>query len=999
MPHASSASLASSRAPALLHSEPRCSALGPPPCAKAELNDLDPAERFACQCLKQSNFSRAAVAHLFSLIEKDPPPAKFGAPDAQSFSAGCYAKGGIVGLRSACRKYPVACAFLNQFVRSVRPDFKYSSISLFQDLRTGLHKDSKNAAVDNLLIPISDFKGGGIWLEGPGSEVQVLDGKPLAGQNVSVHPYVQFPAYSQHHCTLPWTGTRLVLVAYSVARLHGLNPRDREVVRSTGFPLPEQLLETSTCAPPPEPACVAPKTEEFLQRLKSRVQGKRCKDLVFIEVFAGSAGLCKALKQCGYSQSLAVDKVASPLARAPIVTLDLCRPGSLAILLDLAQRDCVAGIHLAPPCGTSSRARDLPNGPPPLRSLEFPDGLTSLSGLDALRVKQANELYRVSALIYNLCCTKGILCIVENPRRSHFWATPDMAAIKPDYRLYASCHHCMMGSKRRKSTLLLANFPRVCLLRLMCDGSHVHEPWGKMGHSFATASETAYPPLMCALIAQAFHKELLRAGVLPASDNLHESLPSLARAASVAVGKQPKGKAVLPLMPEHACVVKVTCAPSALPAGPVLQASWSVPSGASCVPLLKVILAKSRVISSHPVSWGSPDGPFSQVSPSSPMVECRIGLLWVPSEFVKRALRLDHPNTLECSVPAPLKKTIDQCLKEGHVAIAQARTAALRRWTLRAKTIADEGGDVDDDDVFPEHCRKVLAGKSMRLFGEMLEHAKYADKHLVKHMKEGFHLMGPLPETGALPTRVTVGSLTPEEVRANAAINNTAIFESAKNCRDPVIAQAVYDATIAERDRGWLQGPLDFESLPPGAVLTRRFGVEQTSFDVNVGSVKKVRPIDDYTESLVNHTNSSSETINPHGIDTILAAAAYRVRRGRKLGLRESLTAKTVDLRKAYKQLPISSSSLPDAFLCVLNPASNCPQIFRSSVLPFGARSAVNNFCRVSQALHWLGMTLMIFHWSCFFRRLFHYGQLCRIQTLGSNAEGVFRPLGVGDFC
>ena len=112
-------------------------------------------------------FSRAAVAHLFSLLEKDPPPAKFEAPDAQSFSARCYAKGGIVGLRSACRKYPVACAFLNQFVRSVRPDFKYSSISLFQDLRTGLHKDSKNAAVDNLLIPVSDFKGGGIWLEGP----------------------------------------------------------------------------------------------------------------------------------------------------------------------------------------------------------------------------------------------------------------------------------------------------------------------------------------------------------------------------------------------------------------------------------------------------------------------------------------------------------------------------------------------------------------------------------------------------------------------------------------------------------------------------------------------------------------------------------------------------------------------------------------------------------------------------------------------------------------
>ena len=738
---------------------------------------------------------------------------------------------------------------------------------------------------------------------------------------------------------------------------------------------------------------MAPKTEEFLQRLRHRVEGKRCKDLVFIEVFAGSAGLCRALKQCGYSQSLAVDKSASPLARAPIVTLELCQPSSLAILLDLIDRDCVAGIHLAPPCGTSSRARELPNGPPPLRSVEFPDGLPSLTGLDALRVSQANELYRVTALIYSICCKKGILCLIENPRRSHFWATKDVAAVGSEYSLYASCHRCMMGSKRRKATLLLANFPRVCLLRLLCDGSHEHEPWGKIGPKYATASETAYPPLMCALLAQAFHKELLRAGVLPDSDNLHQSVPSLARAASVAVGKQPKGKSLPPLMPEYSCVVKVTCAADALPGGPVLQAEWYIPAKATCVPSFKVLPAKSRVLSSHPIACGSPDGSFSQGLSGSPRVECRIGLPWVPSDFVKRAACLGHPNTLEYSVPAPLKKTIDRCLKEGHVSIAQARTAALRRWSLRAKAIADEGGDVEDGDVFPEHCRKVLAGKSMRLFGEMLEHANYADRHLVKHMKEGFHLMGPLPETGVLPTRVTVGSLTPEEVRANAAINNKAIFESTKAGRDTQVEQAVYDATIAERDRGWLEGPVDFDSLPQGAVLTRRFGVEQTSFDVNVGSVKKVRPIDDYTESLVNLTNSSTETINPHGIDTILAAAAYRVRKGRKMGLRESLVAKTVDLRKAYKQLPISSSSLPDAFLCVLDPASGCPQIFRSSVLPFGARAAVNNFCRVSQALHWLGLIIMAFHWSCFFDDFFITGNSAESKRLDLMQKGFFALL------
>ena len=177
---------------------------------------------------------------------------------------------------------------------------------------------------------------------------------------------------------------------------------------------------------------------------------------------------------------------------------------------------------------------------------------------------------------------------------------------------------------------------------------------------------------------------------------------------------------------------------------------------------------------------------------------------------------------------------------------------------------------------------------------------------------------------------------------------------------------------LQERDRGWLEGPIDFDSLPQGAVLTRRLGVEQTSFDVNVGSVKKVRPIDDYTESLVNLTPTHLRRRSIlMGSTPSIAAAAYRVRKGRKMGLRESLVAKTVDLRKAYKQLPIASSSLPDAFLCVLEPTSGCPQIFRSSVLPFGARAAVNNCCRVSQALHWLGLIIMAFHWSCFYDDFF----------------------------
>ena len=42
-----------------------------------------------------------------------------------------------------------------------------------------------------------------------------------------------------------------------------------------------------------------------------------------------------------------------------------------------------------------------------------------------------------------------------------------------------------------------------------------------------------------------------------------------------------------------------------------------------------------------------------------------------------------------------------------------------------------------------------------------------------------------------------------------------------------------------------------------------------------------------------------------------------------KLGI-----AKAVDLRKAYKQLAVSSDALVDSYLCILNPEKNQPEAF-----------------------------------------------------------------------
>ena len=100
-------------------------------------------------------------------------------------------------------------------------------------------------------------------------------------------------------------------------------------------------------------------------------------------------------------------------------------------------------------------------------------------------------------------------------------------------------------------------------------------------------------------------------------------------------------------------------------------------------------------------------------------------------------------------------------------------------------------------------------------------------------------------------------------------------------CGDPEVAKEVYTATLDERDRGWVRGPIPVSQIPEHSILTRRVGVIQSSTGEGGEQIRKVRPIDDYTQSLANLTASSCETIAPHGVDTIMAGLLLRLRLSR----------------------------------------------------------------------------------------------------------------------
>ena len=107
-----------------------------------------------------------------------------------------------------------------------------------------------------------------------------------------------------------------------------------------------------------------------------------------LDIFSGTAGVTAAFIQlCG--EALGLDHVMDKKRmRGPTSKVDLCKKENQEMVLQWLDEGKIDGVMLAPPCGTSSRAREIPvfqsgqkrRAPQPLRSARYPNGLPTLPG-------------------------------------------------------------------------------------------------------------------------------------------------------------------------------------------------------------------------------------------------------------------------------------------------------------------------------------------------------------------------------------------------------------------------------------------------------------------------------------------------------------------------------------------------------------------------------------------------------------------------------------------
>ena len=131
--------------------------------------------------------------------------------------------------------------------------------------------------------------------------------------------------------------------------------------------------------------------------------------------------------------------------------IDLLHDETFASLSRLCASGLVGAAAAAPPCSAFSRARLLPGGPPPIRTISHP------RGKDRLSPPQATEL-ATSSLIHVRCrellavvAARGGLIWLENPTSSLLWLDSQVMAWCRTHTPFAStvaaCAHSVPAHK------------------------------------------------------------------------------------------------------------------------------------------------------------------------------------------------------------------------------------------------------------------------------------------------------------------------------------------------------------------------------------------------------------------------------------------------------------------------------------------------------------------------------------------------------------------------
>ena len=190
------------------------------------------AEQFAGRLLEsRRDPTRQEICALFGLLPCDSPsaPASSNLAAVCSFRTGMISREGIPLLADACHEYPLTTEIMTSFVRAVMPGHRFTTVVIYCNVSTKMHRDTDNESTTSGVVALSRFEGGEIWVESPEGEVtQMVEGSLVRGKLLHVGSR---PVFLDAHKDM----RRVVLAAFCCQGFEDLCDCEAWSLRALGF--------------------------------------------------------------------------------------------------------------------------------------------------------------------------------------------------------------------------------------------------------------------------------------------------------------------------------------------------------------------------------------------------------------------------------------------------------------------------------------------------------------------------------------------------------------------------------------------------------------------------------------------------------------------------------------------------------------------------------------------------------------------------------------------
>eukprot|EP00435_Cladocopium_sp_Y103_P043232 s1638_g12.t1 len=454
--------------------------------------------------------------------------------------------------------------------------------------------------------------------------------------------------------------------------------------------------------------------------------------------------------------------------------------------------------------------------------------------------------------------------------------------------------------------------------------------------------------------------------VLRAQSLDQDSNPLVAsRRAQVSAGQQPKASKLPPMVADFSSVAvflakdlnQVPCAlMSKLDKSVDLQTAGGL---TATVPKYSRFLRFSSLSSHHTgESKGQPTkkikGDAGEFSEKCEMeveqhvdtsFEVVFGLPWTVEGFLEQACKVGHPAARDMGVPVDLELAVHKNVEWNDLQMSSYRIAWCRKWLARAHKLKP----LKKENAKSRHpaIAELTTGKRILLAREMLEEVKYEDVGALRLLEHGATLAGEVEASAAFDNQFKPCLITLQQLESDAVRRNEMVIRLTCSSGSEETDLQMLRETELELEKGWAEGPFELQSLEPGATISRRFPLVQSS---------KTRMIDDFSVSGVNDSCLSHSKVDLHLVDTFCAMVKLYFGQCDAMEKNSSLLAKTYDLTSAYRQVPISPDHYKYAYVSVYNCKLGKVEIYRMRTMPFGATHSVYCFLRLARCLYALAM-------------------------------------------